>query len=75
MTIAHVVPEMSSDEQLHDIGVGACWCQPVIDDEFPRAIGPDSRVVIHRRYIDGPARDPNDDKGWSVIRVGDELPA
>lgn len=67
MTIAHVVPSIWSDQTPHEIGDGACWCQPLI------SAGQDSRLVIHRRYMDGPVRDPDDDQGWSVIRVGDQV--
>jgi hypothetical protein len=63
---AHVVPVTSSDDRPHDLGAGACWCQPAVDD-YPVQ----GRVVIHRRFMDGPARDPDDDGGWFVTTVGD----
>jgi hypothetical protein len=45
----------------HEVA-STCWCQPVADQETP-----EGRIVLHRRYIDGPARDPDDDKGWVVV--------
>jgi len=67
MTTAHVVPVMVSTELPHELGAGECWCQPVVKDEPP-----DGRIVIHRRYMDGPAIDPDDDKGWFTATVGDD---
>lgn len=70
MNTAHVVPEMSSDEVPHELGAGSCWCQPVVDD-----VPPSARIVTHRRFVDGPARDPTDDRGWFVTTIGDSAMA
>jgi hypothetical protein len=65
MTDVHVMPsvKLDTDETDHELG-GTCWCQPVIDKEPP-----DGRIIVHRRYLDGPARDPDDDKGWITVEV------
>lgn len=71
MSTVHVAPIQSSDDPMHELGDGACWCQPAVDDVLPSG-----RVVIHRRLIDGPARDPddtNDGAGWFVATVGDTI--
>ena len=70
MSTAHVSPVMSSDDRPHELGEGACWCQPAVED-----VPPNGRLVIHRRLMDGPVRwpdDTNDGKGWAVTTVGDD---
>jgi hypothetical protein len=58
------MPLDSDDVGMDHDAATTCWCQPVVDQEPPY-----SRIVLHRRYIDGPARDPDDDKGWQVVEV------
>lgn len=68
--VAHVAPVMLSTDRPHEFGDGACWCQPAVDD-----VPPDGRVVLHRRFFDGPVRmpdDTNDGHGWFVTTVGDD---
>lgn len=71
MSTVHVAPAQSSDDRMHELGAGACWCQPAVDD-----VPPNGRLVIHRRFMDGPARDPddtNDGAGWFVATADDTI--
>lgn len=45
--IRHVVP-VSGDHKADPF----CWCQPVYEDLLPSG-----RIFIHRRYLDGSARE------------------
>lgn len=65
MTTTHVAPIQSSDDPMHELGDGACWCQPAVEDVLPSG-----RVVIHRRFMDGPARDPDDTNDGDTILAG-----
>jgi hypothetical protein len=63
VTYVHVMPDLPPDELQHDQSP-TCWCQPVADE---RSWDGSAQLLVHRRYVDGPARDPDDDKGWLVV--------
>jgi hypothetical protein len=57
VTDVHVTPSEPNEAGIdydHEL-VTTCWCQPL------------SYEVL--RYIDGPVRDPDDDKDWQVVEV------
>lgn len=69
MSTAHVAPVQMSDDRMHEFGDGACWCHPTVED-----VPPSGRIVVHRRFMDGPVRSPDDTnggRGWFVTTVGD----
>jgi hypothetical protein len=66
VTDVHVTPSEPNEAGIdydHEL-VTTCWCQPLSYEVLRYG-----RVVLHRRYIDGPVRDPDDDKDWQVVEV------
>lgn len=49
----HVIPVGEAEPEHRDDGF--CWCQPTVED-----VPPNGRIYIHRRWIDGNLREPEE---------------
>ena len=68
MKDCHVIPETEDGCRSHDHGT-FCWCQPIVDTVPPFG----GRIVIHRRTLDSPHREPPGQEGsqgpWIVCQA------